>query len=116
MERGDRRADADAQLNIVVSKLCFSSDHQCLETDRGVLRLSSSLSSVLSPEPKSSDDIFFNDHWITRNSQNLLWLPYDYRECLALKDNLFVIGQFSGMVNFIEFSFKSVMMIDRPKI
>ena len=98
----------EIKLNIVVSKLCFSDDHQCLETDRGVLRLPSSLSSVLSPEPKSPDDIFFNNDWITRNSQNLLSLPYHYHYrlgCSALNGNLLVIGEPSGLVNFIEFNF-----------
>lgn len=97
---------SEIKLNIVVSELCFSSDYQCLETDRGVLHLPSSLSSIPSPEPKPPDDIVFHDHWITRNSQDLIWLPHDYRGCLASRDNLFVIGRESGLVNFIQFNIK----------
>lgn len=93
----------EIKLNIVVSKLCFSSDNRCLDTDRGVLRLPSGLSSVLSHERKLVNDIFHNGHWITRNSQILLWLPHDYRGCSASKGNLLVIGQPSGLVSFIEF-------------
>jgi WD40 repeat protein len=93
------------ELNIVVSELCFSMDSQCLMTNRGALRLHSSLLTVLPLELKSGSDIFLNGDWVTRNSRNLLWLPHDHRgRCSALKDNILVIGQNSGQVDFIEFS------------
>ena len=55
---------------------------------------------------KSPDHVIVNDEWITRDSQNVLWLPKDYRGCLTTKGDLFVIGRNSGKVNFIKFDYK----------
>jgi WD40 repeat protein len=94
------------ELNIVVSRLCFSSNHQCLETDRGVLHLPSHLSSGLSSEPKldeiKPDEFYIIGDWIIRTNQNLLWLPYHYRGgCSAFKNNVFAIAQRTGPIVFI---------------
>jgi WD40 repeat protein len=44
--------------------------------------------------------------WITRDRENLLWLPSEYRAtCSALFRNLLVLGHASGQVTFIEFRF-----------
>ncbi|KFY86462.1 hypothetical protein V500_07608 [Pseudogymnoascus sp. VKM F-4518 (FW-2643)] len=92
------------QLNILVFTLSFSMDSQCLETNRGRLLLYPSLTSQCPLEPKVTGNIFLNGHWITRNSQNLLWLPYDYRiACSVAQGNVLAIGQSSGQVTFMEF-------------
>jgi Anaphase-promoting complex subunit 4 WD40 domain len=96
----------EIKLNTVVSNMYFSSDNQCLESDRGVLRLPFILPSVPSPEPGMPDEIFYNDDWITRNNQRLLWLPYEFRRCSALKGGLLAMGQRSEQVNFIKFCFR----------
>jgi WD40 repeat protein len=57
-----------------ISSLRFSSDSQRLETDRGILTISSSSSSSIPFPQKPSDHIFLNGEWIARNSQDLLWL------------------------------------------
>ena len=94
------------KLQAIISSLRFSSDNQCLETDRGILAIPPSSSSSLLPLPqKPLDHIFLNGEWIARDGQNLLWLPYDYRgRCSAVRGNLLIIGQASGVVSFLEFT------------
>ena len=93
------------KLQTIISFLRFSSDSQCLETDRGILAIPPSSSSSLLPLPQKPLDCYFlNSEWITRDGQNLLWLPYDYRGCSAVRENLFVIGGPSGVVSIFEFT------------
>ena len=94
------------ELNIVVSVLSFSMDNQDLETDRGLLHLHSRSVSLSSLKPRCAGDIFLNGDWVSRNTQNLLWLPHDYRgTCSAVQGDILVIGQRSGQITFVEFSF-----------
>src|SRR3984957_18548054 len=93
---------------VTIHQLRFSSDSQCLQTDKGILRLHSRPVTVWS---KLAGDIFLNGDWITCDSRNLLWLPHDYRgTCSASRSNLLVIGQSSGQVHFIECSPLSVIV------
>ena len=87
-----------------VNAIAFSHDGQGLETNRGFLPLSSNSPSFLSRQPKLLENIFLDSEWITRDGQNILWLPSDYRGvCSALRGNLLIIGQRSGLVSFFEF-------------
>ena len=96
---------------VVVYQLRFSSDSQCLKTDKGILRLHSRSVTVRSLTPKFAGDIFLNGDWITCDGRNCLWLPHDYRgTCSASRSNLLVIGQSSGQVHFIECSPLSVIV------
>jgi len=90
-------------VNSIVHDLSFSDDSQCLETNRGHLPLPSSLCFRPSSVP-ATKSIFVDGHWITRNGENILWLPYDYRGCSAISGNLLAIGQYSGQINFIGFT------------
>ena len=84
---------------------------QCLETDKGILRLHSRSVTVQSLAPKFAGDIFLSEDWITCDGRNFLWLPHDYRgTCSASRSNLLVIGQSSGQVHFIECSPLSVIV------
>ncbi|OCK95059.1 WD40 repeat-like protein [Cenococcum geophilum 1.58] len=97
--------------NVTIYQLHFSTDSQYLESDKGILCHRSHPSTVLSLTPKLAGHIFLNGDWITRDGRNLLWLPYDYRgTCSALRGNLLVIGQSSGLVHFIEFSTLSAII------
>jgi WD40 repeat protein len=87
-----------------VTRISFSSDGQCLETDRGLLRIQSSFPTSSLPQAQSLCEILINGNWMTRDGENLLWLPSDYRaSCLALYGNLLVLGCPSGQVTCIEF-------------
>ena len=89
----------------IISSLRFSSDNQCLETDRGILAIPPSSYSSLLPLPqKPLDHIFLNSEWIAQDGQNLLWLPRDYRGCSAVRGNFLVIGGSSGVVSIFGFT------------
>ncbi len=89
----------------------FSSNGQCLDTDRGTIRLSSSLITAQSSVPNRFGDIRLKRDWITCNGRNLLWLPPEYRgDFFNFKGNLVALPHSSGRVHFIEFSPQSIMM------
>jgi len=47
--------------------------------------------------------IYVAEHWVKLGSENILWLPPDYRSaCLAVRHNVLAIGCTSGRVSFIE--------------
>jgi WD40 repeat protein len=94
------------ELNIVVSALSFSMDNQNLETDKGLLYLHSRSASLSSLEPKYAEDIFLNGNWITRNTQNFLWLPHDYRgTCSAVQKRCSCYREELWAGNFHEIQF-----------
>jgi WD40 repeat protein len=88
----------------IVAEISFSGDGQYIETDRGPLRIQSSFSNLSPPRTQSFREVFVKENWITRDGENLLWLPSDYRtSCSALYGNLLVLGCPSGQVACIEF-------------
>ena len=87
-----------------IFKLAFTPDGQCLETNRGLLDLSSHLASTQTPASTHHSSVLFRGEWLRHNNEEELWLPHEYRgSCSAVNDNLIVIGQRSGAVTFIEF-------------
>jgi WD40 repeat protein len=96
-----RTLDVDAW----ISMLSFSRDSQYLETDKGFLGLQRSSSNASRPQAQSLYNISGKGDWITRDTENLLWLPSDYRAtCFALRNNQLALGHASGQVTFVEFS------------
>ncbi|KAN0069077.1 hypothetical protein V8E54_012706 [Elaphomyces granulatus] len=90
-------------VNVTIHSLLFSMDGQYLKTDRGLLSLNSGSSDTYLYQEQSICAIFVNDEWVTRDGQNLLWLPPDYRaHCSAVLNNMLVLGHASGQVTFIE--------------
>jgi uncharacterized protein with WD repeat len=87
-----------------IRELSFSRDGRYLETNRGLLYLRSS-SVHAPPEAQHFYAIFANANWVTRDGENLLWLPSNSRgTCSTFRRNLLVLGQASGRVIFIAFS------------
>jgi WD40 repeat protein len=88
-----------------VSWLSFSRNGQYLETDRGLLRIQSSLPNSSAPQAQSFCRVFVKGNWITRDEENFLWLSSDYRaSCSARYGNLLALGCSSGRVICIEFT------------
>jgi WD40 repeat protein len=93
------------EVHTSIYNLSFSKDGQYLETDKGSICLP-----LLSPDAPRSQaqspcNIFVKEDWIIRGTDNLLWLPSDYRAtCSALHCNLLALGHTSGQVTLIEFS------------
>ncbi|OXV12134.1 hypothetical protein Egran_00104, partial [Elaphomyces granulatus] len=89
-----------------IKSLFFSEDGRYLKTDRGLLSLNSGSPDTCLPQEQSRCVIFINDdEWVTRDGQNILWLPPDYRPtCTNLSNSgMLALGHVSGQVTFIEF-------------
>jgi hypothetical protein len=51
--------------------------------------------------------VFVKDSWLAVDMEDLLWLPVDYRvSCIAIRDELVVLGHNSGLITFLELSCK----------
>jgi WD40 repeat protein len=88
----------------VLMMLSFSTSGPYLRTDRGLLKVKG-YPLVPLPQRDPVTNLFVKGHWITRDSENLLWLPADYRPtCSAFKNNILVFGLSSGRVTFMELS------------
>ena len=88
----------------IVRILSFSEDNGYIKTNMGYLPLSGYNEHV--PNQDLTCQVYFDNDWIFRGKQRLLWLPPDYRaSCEASYNNLYVLGQFSGRVTFIGFNF-----------
>jgi WD40 repeat protein len=93
------------KVDAMVSDLSFPKDGPYLETDKGSLNIQSFLNTAISLQPQPLCNIFVKRFWVTRGTENLLWLPSDYRAtCAAIRNNILVLGQASGHVIFVEFS------------
>ena len=93
------------ELNIytVMRQLSFASDGLHLVTDRGVLEIGLSLACQRGSPSGSSSALYVSNEWVTWNTKEVLWLHPDYRgSCVAVRDNVLVIGHMSGQVTFIE--------------
>ncbi|KAF8525024.1 hypothetical protein BDD12DRAFT_923863 [Trichophaea hybrida] len=87
-----------------ITELSFSSDCSFLETSQGILEFKtlthreSGFQSTTSLCPLN-----VNGHWLRLGTENILWLPPDYRPtCLSVRHNIVVFGHASGRITFIE--------------
>jgi WD40 repeat protein len=88
-----------------VPELSFTSDGSHLVTDRGILKLEFPTLYKHQSRLNSPPCFYVNQDWITRNNENILWLPPDYRtSCLAVRNSVLALGLVSGPVIFLEFS------------
>jgi WD40 repeat protein len=88
-----------------VSKLSFTSDGSHLETDWGILELRLPTVCESLPRSNSSIPLYVNLHWVTWKTENILWLPPDYRaSCFAVRQNILAMGHRLGRVTFTEFN------------
>ena len=96
------------EINGYIESLIFSEDSQYLRTGRGLLSLNSgSFDKCLYRDQNQSIyhyAISFDNEWVTKDGQSLLWLPPDYRpRCSAVFSNVLALGHDSGSVIFLEF-------------
>jgi WD40 repeat protein len=65
----------------------------------------SSVSSMaFSPDSKLSPILQVSNHWIVKDSINIIWLPPDYREsCLVTQNGSLVLRHFSGRISVFYF-------------
>ena len=90
-----------------VTSLSFSRDGYYLNTDRGIQILNSSTLGTHHNLEQPTHVMFVNKTWVTQGTQNLLWLPPEYRDpsSSAVHDNILALGYRSGQVIVFEFAF-----------
>ncbi|KAH8595410.1 WD40-repeat-containing domain protein [Bisporella sp. PMI_857] len=92
------------EIGISIHKMSFSSDGTFLETERGVLQTISSSNNAAgySESPRS---IFVKGEWITRDRENLLWLPSNYHsKCIAVHSSMVAISYKPHRIFYLKFS------------
>jgi WD40 repeat protein len=93
------------EVGAILRILSFSTSGPYLQTDRGLLKVKSYSLPVSLPQIDPVTNLFVKEYWITRDSENLVWLPSEYRPiCSIFKNNILVFGCSSGQVTFMEFS------------
>ncbi|CAI7590969.1 unnamed protein product [Penicillium glandicola] len=94
------------EINTFVRSLSFSTDGGHLNTNRGTLALEAGSSNIPTHSERPLPAMFATDEWVTRDGQNILWLPPDYRniECSVAYNNTFVFGCGSGQRFYLHFS------------
>ena len=93
------------ETSVYVEKLLFLEDGRYLMTDGGFLSLDSGSFDTVFHGDQPIYAISIGNEWVTRDGQNFLWLPPDYRpECLTVLNNMFALGHTSGRVTILEFA------------
>ncbi|KAL2358965.1 hypothetical protein RJZ56_008209 [Blastomyces dermatitidis] len=84
--------------------LSFSDDGRYLNAGRGSV-FSILNSSKLVHTMDSGIGLLVHEKWITRNGQNLIWLPPERRAiCVAINDDNVALGHKSGHVTWLKFN------------
>jgi WD40 repeat protein len=88
-------------------EICFSSDGSYLETRQGVLAHGRHAHFEGPSQSNCSCLWGVGRGWVTWRTENILWLPPDYRpsrlSCVAVRHTILAMGLASGRVTFIEF-------------
>jgi WD40 repeat protein len=87
-----------------ITELSFSSNGSFLETSQGILEVKTLTDRESESQSTTSlCPLNVNGHWLRLGTENILWLPLDYRPtCLSVRHNIVAVGQASGRVTFIE--------------
>ncbi|KAF8537845.1 putative WD-repeat protein [Trichophaea hybrida] len=98
----------------VIHRLAFSSNGSYLETNQGILELNTLTHCQSRSQFTSTSCVLYaGEQWVTWGTQNILWLPADYRpQCVSVRHNVIVIGHSSGGVTFIELDLDRWVFLD----
>ena len=78
-----------------VGSIAFSPDGRIYQIDE---------INILLSHLKRVSTISVREHWITRDIERILWLPFEYRaSCSDVKDHRIVVGHSSGQITILEF-------------
>ncbi len=92
--------------DVRINSLSFHQDSRYLETDSGLVKLRGSKTDVSSLQSQRIDGIFVKHDWIIRDTERVLWLPFEYRaECSSVQDSKLILGHVSGQVTLLAFDF-----------
>ena len=80
-----------------VWSVAFSPDGRICQEDE---------TNVLSSHPRRVSTMSVREHWIMRDTERILWLPFEYRAVSSdVKDHRIVLGHSSGQITILEFDF-----------
>ncbi|KAF8540104.1 vegetative incompatibility protein HET-E-1 [Trichophaea hybrida] len=81
----------------------FSNNGDYLETDRGTIELKNHPHRNERSQSNQLYPLHVSGSWVTVRTENILWLPPDYRpRYMAVRNNVLAIGTLLGSVIFIE--------------
>ena len=110
-DAGTRETIKELNIYAVIRQLSFASDGLHLVTDRGVLEIGLPFVCQRGSPSSSSSALYVSDEWVTWKTKEVLWLPPDYRvSCVAVRDNVLVMGHRSGQVTFIELNLDTLSL------
>src|SRR5438045_5109334 len=88
-DAGTGAARGTLTVDTVIRNLSFSSSGQYLMANRGVLDLSSLFPNLSSCSSECLLPLFVSDNWIAVRQENIILLPFNYREnCDAVNDGI----------------------------
>ena len=86
-----------------IYKLSFTSNGDCLETNQGTLELKNPPHRNDRSQSKQLCPLSVNRNWVKFRTENILWLPLEYRPGpVAVRHNVLAIGSSFGRVIFME--------------
>jgi hypothetical protein len=93
-------------IGTVLKNISFNITGSCLHTDIGIVAIDTPSASSIMPDKMEHQHprhegvgLGPNGDWITRNSENIIWLPSEYRpSCSAVSGRTIGIGVGSGKV------------------
>ena len=92
-----------------IESVAFSLDGTQIETESGFINLQSDEINTPSVYPKYVYRIFVKEDWIMRDTERILWLPFEYRaNCSNVEDYRIVLGHTSGQVTLLKFDFSTL--------
>jgi WD40 repeat protein len=104
----------------LVDTMVFSPDGLYLETNKGLINISSLSPSAIPPQLNPRRGIFVNEQWVAQGLENFLWLPSEYRaKCVAARGSILVLGHaYDGYdrITFFEFDLASIHLCEESKI
>ena len=98
-------------------KLSFTADSTCLDTGKVQVEIKAPTSLTVQNMSKALYSLDQTQQWVTWKTQNVLWLPSDYRSsAYAMRDNILALGHVSGLLNFIRFDpdVEPIVPVDQP--
>jgi hypothetical protein len=100
---------ARISVHATVNALSYSDDGTLLKTNRGLVQLPKFLINMPDIMPPPSDQIdipcsvFVKEQWIPLGTEDVLWLPPEYRPSYTLVDgNIVALGLQSSLVLILE--------------
>jgi len=93
-------------IDSIFPKITFSADGQSLLSDGRIIDVGQTRFVSEDRWRETSKNIVLKGEWIRCGSQNVLWLPHEYRGVSAIYDNLLAIGRRSGLVAFFEIDYR----------